>query len=180
MRNKQKPKFTVRDPKRSDLRDLLSNYLQMQKEIKTNPYIGIPLSGQRPTLKKERKWLNELLKKIKKGKAVVTVAEVDGHVVGMCDITSESSPEAKHTGTLGILVKKEYRSMGIGTALMESSLKKARKKYSMIKLDVFGFNRGAKRLYKRLGFKVYGVLPEAFIRGKKLKIDKVMMYLKFD
>ncbi len=159
----------------------MSNYLMVQKEIKTNPYIGIPRSAGRPSLKKERKWLNELINEIKKGDAAVCVAEVNGHVVGMCDITlAGKSPEAKHVGSLGILVRKGYRSMGVGTQLIEGSLKKARKRFKVVKLDVFGFNKRAQKLYKRFGFKVYGVLPGAFLRGKKLKIDNIMMYLKFD
>ncbi|MCL5239296.1 MAG: GNAT family N-acetyltransferase [Candidatus Marsarchaeota archaeon] len=176
----RKPRIIVRDANMKDLHDLLSNYVLVQKEIKENTFIGIPLSEKKPTLKSERKWLTKLIGDVKKGKAVASVAVVDGKVVGMCDVTpSGSSPEARHMANLGILVRKGYRSMGIGSLLIESSLKKAKKKYRVVKLDVFGFNKGAQRLYKRFGFKTYGVLPEAFIRAKTLKIDKVMMYLKF-
>ncbi|MDE1873805.1 MAG: GNAT family N-acetyltransferase [Candidatus Micrarchaeota archaeon] len=178
---KKKQKIIVRSVRRRDLKDLMYNYVLVQKEIRTNPYIGIPLSDKKPTLKSERKWLAKLIKEVKEGKSIASVAEVDGRVVGMCDITpSGGSPEARHMANLGILVRKGYRSMGIGTMLIESSLEKARKKYKAVKLDVFGFNKGAQKLYKRFGFKTYGVLPSAFIRGKRLKIDKIMMYLEFN
>lgn len=49
----------------------------------------------------------------------------------------------------GIFVDSDYRSKGVGLALLED----AKKRYNSLSLDVYGKNQGALRFYKRNGFK---------------------------
>lgn len=173
---KQSLSFIIRTVKRSDAEDLIDNYLRLYSEVKRDPLVGISLMPKKPTRAEERKWFTALMKKQKNGSAVASVAEVDGKAVGLCEVGPKGmSAEQKHVGTLGILVREGYRSGGVGTALMGETLRKARKKYAIVCLDVFGTNKAAQRLYRRFGFKQYGLLPGGLEREGK-KIDEIKMY----
>ena len=174
---KSKRAFIVRDLKRSDANDLIRNYYLVYDEAKRrNPLVGIGLFPKRPSMDDERKWFRGLLKKVKNGTSVASVAEVDGRAVGLCEIGASSGiAEKKHLGVLGILVREGYRSGGIGTVLMGETLRKARGRYRMVRLEVFGTNKRAEQLYRRFGFRRYGVLPGGLVRKRK-RIDEVMMY----
>lgn len=57
---------------------------------------------------------------------------------------------------LGIAVSEEYRGKGVGTALMQNVIKRAREEgYTGISLSVDLENRGAIELYEKLGFQDY-------------------------
>jgi ribosomal protein S18 acetylase RimI-like enzyme len=114
-----------------------------------------------------------------RGDAIAVVAEVEGRVVGICDIHRlRPNSELSHNGVLGIAVKKEYRNRGIGKDLIKMVLELSRRKFEMIRLEVFTVNSAAISLYRKLGFKEYGVSPSAVKRGDRY-YDLLMMYYKF-
>lgn len=64
-----------------------------------------------------------------------------------------------------MLVHAEHRGTGIGTALLERTLREARSKFEVVYLSAFSDNDGAKRLYRKFGFSVCGLLPRSVKRA---------------
>jgi RimJ/RimL family protein N-acetyltransferase len=126
----------------------------------------------------EQKWFADTLKAIEEGNTVMSVAEVDSHVVGSCDVrrTRPGSP-LDHRGTLGICIRKGFRGRGIGTALLRETLEKCRGRFELVELRVLASNPRAFELYKRFGFTEFGFLPQA-VKRSGMYIDERFMYLK--
>jgi RimJ/RimL family protein N-acetyltransferase len=97
-----------------------------------------------------------ILNNIKQGIPQV-VALDNERVIGWCDIIPHSRPAAKHVGSLGMGIKKDYRHKGVGTLLMQEALRRA-KQYGLerIELEVFESNEAAIKLYKKFRFKLEG------------------------
>ncbi len=177
---KGKVKFIVRKPKKGDMKDLINNYYDRYREVRYNPLLGVGLMEKKPSIKDEKKWFALLLKDIKQGNTFASVAVANGKIVGMCDVRkADANAERKHVGIFGIAINEDYRGIGIGKAIMRDCLRQAKKRYGMIILSVFHTNKPAIRLYKKLGFREYGRLPQGYIRGKR-KITGIYMYLKLD
>jgi RimJ/RimL family protein N-acetyltransferase len=77
------------------------------------------------------------------------VAEADGEVVGQIFVMA-----SRHGfGEIGMMVAKDWRGRGVGTALMEAAIAYARDQgLHKLSLDVFPHNEAAIGLYKKLGF----------------------------
>lgn len=81
------------------------------------------------------------------------VALVDGRVVGWCDILPIDRPVKSHGGVLGLGILPEHRRRGIGTALIEAALARAKAGgLTRVELVVRKRNARAIALYERLGF----------------------------
>lgn len=96
------------------------------------------------------------------------VAIHDGKVIGWCDISPLDRPVFAHIGSLGIGVLSSYRGRGIGRALMQAALQKAKLKgLTRIELTVRENNKLAINLYEKFGFVVEGIHRNAVcIDGK--------------
>ncbi|TCU40001.1 GNAT family N-acetyltransferase [Rhizobium azibense] len=107
------------------------------------------------------------------------VAVRDGEVVGWCDIRRHSFPSHAHRGSLGMGIISAHRGQGIGSRLMETTLKQARE-YNIIRveLSVHADNARAIRLYEKAGFVSEGVSKDA-VRIDGRYIDVVNMALIF-
>jgi RimJ/RimL family protein N-acetyltransferase len=75
--------------------------------------------------------------------------------------------------------REDIEGRGIGLALTKDCLDRCKGKFEIIRLEVFSVNRVAKKLYKNLGLKTYGVLPRAVKRSGEY-YDEELMYLNFD
>ena len=77
------------------------------------------------------------------------LAEVDGEIVGMLGVTSSHHG----FGEIGMMVAKEWRGRGVGSALMEAAIAWAREEgLHKLSLDVFPHNEAAIALYRKFGF----------------------------
>ncbi len=93
------------------------------------------------------------------------VAISDNKVVGWCDISSLHRPVYEHCGELGVGVIAPFRGQGIGKALMNAALNKAKQKgLTRIELTVFAHNQRAHNIYLNLGF---------VVEGRKIKAAKI-------
>jgi len=92
------------------------------------------------------------------------VATVDGRVVGLVEIAivltgvAGGAMRRIRSADVGIAVLPHWRNRGIGKQLMEAAEAWAREHGAerMI-LDLSAANEGARRLYERLGYEVYGL-----------------------
>lgn len=83
-------------------------------------------------------------------------------VIGWCDMYRSGYETQAHVGRIGMGLHARYRSMGLGTLLLERTLKKSRLAgIERIELDVFSTNHRAIGLYNKMGFEVEGVKRRA-------------------
>jgi ribosomal protein S18 acetylase RimI-like enzyme len=90
------------------------------------------------------------------------VALAGDKVVGWCDIVPSPRHTKAHGGVLGIGVIKKYRARGIGPALLQAALDKARAVgLTRVELTVREENARAIALYERFGFEREGLKRNA-------------------
>ncbi|MDE1846813.1 MAG: GNAT family N-acetyltransferase [Candidatus Micrarchaeota archaeon] len=173
----EKAKFIVRPVSRRDRDDLVGCYYSYWEERKQNPLLGLGFLAKKPTLKEEREWFKNMYGSVRRGDTIASVAEVDGKVVGLCDVKGQRRlADTAHVAVLGIAIRKEYRAMGIGSGLLKDVIKRSGKRFDIITLSVFGTNKKAEELYRKVGFRRYGVLPKGLRRNGR-EIPHVYMYL---
>jgi ribosomal protein S18 acetylase RimI-like enzyme len=175
---KETEEFVVRGIKFEDFRDIVDAYYSYYSEIKENPELGITLLREMPSIGSEVDWFRDLYKGVLDGNRIAFVAEADGKAIGICEIArNRPGSEEDHVGRLGIAVRKEYRSKGVGKRLMEEALRQASGKFEIVILEVFENNTVATRLYGKMGFREYGFLEGAIKRNGK-SIGHRLMYLR--
>ncbi len=90
-------------------------------------------------------------------------AEIGGRVAGYASLSSYREKEAyRSTVELSIYVGKEYRRMGVATALMEQILKEAgedARTHTVVSVITSG-NEASERLHERFGFTFCGCIKE--------------------
>jgi len=151
-------------------------YYSYYDEIKENPTLGLTLFADRPSLSSELDWFAQNYKKMADGDGVFMVAEVDSHVVGVCEVERVTyNPEVSHRGELGLAIRKEYRGKGVGTALLGQTLERCKGKFEIIQLSVFSINQMAKSLYEKFHFKSIGVRPRSIKRGDRYFDEDIMI-----
>lgn len=110
--------------------------------------------------------LEMVIERIKptKDKFVLGAFDDSGSLMGSVTFMQENSLKTSHKGNIfGMYVAPESRGYGVGKSLLHELIKKARlcEGLEQINLAVISENESAKRLYKSLGFEVYGVEPNA-------------------
>jgi RimJ/RimL family protein N-acetyltransferase len=109
----------------------------------------------------------------------VLVAVADGRVVGYVKVARWNQLESTdHVRMiLGLVVDPTVRRRGIGRALVDAAVERARGQGARrLRLHVFGPNEAARRLYESAGFAVEGVLRgEFFLNGQY--VDDICMAL---
>lgn len=111
--------------------------------------------------------------------SMIWVAVVDEKFVGHVNLRCGGIDAQVHRMRLGIGIENDYRSQGIGKAMMEVALSwaKEQKQISWIDLSVFAKNVVARKLYASLGFKEQGIIEDA-LRIEDERIDDVQMTLR--
>ncbi|HEX6263277.1 MAG TPA: GNAT family N-acetyltransferase, partial [Actinomycetota bacterium] len=86
------------------------------------------------------------------------VALEDGKVVGHLGISRESVPALRHVAAIGMSVRRDHRSRGVGSSLMSEAIRWAREVgVEKLSLSVFPHNASAIALYRKFGFVEEGV-----------------------
>ena len=93
-----------------------------------------------------------------KGRNPQFVVEVEGRVVGWCDVIRNSGQSRQHSGVLGVALLPEYRGHRIGRELMRRTIEEAWSEgFTRIELTVRESNANAIALYRSLGFETEGI-----------------------
>lgn len=162
--------LVFRYPRSADLKDLMrtiNSLVQERVEI---------AKTKKVSYKQEKIWLSNVLKSIRKNETIMVVVEMDGVVVGSCQITKDPFDVSRHVGTLGVALRKQGRGIGIGSKLIELSLIESRKiGIKLVKLYVFNTNNTARRLYKKFGFVDAGKIRNGVFHGGRYKDDIIMI-----
>jgi RimJ/RimL family protein N-acetyltransferase len=161
----------LRTPKWDDIDDALDFINSLVEED------AMILMKTKKTREEEIDWLANNLKRLEKGQFIMVCAEVDGKMVGVCEIEPMFG-KMSHTGNLGISVKKGYRDIGIGLDLMKEAEKHAiHKGLKTVCLEVFEGNDRAIHVYEKMGYEVTGRKPGAVLH-KGEYIDSIVMTRK--
>jgi ribosomal protein S18 acetylase RimI-like enzyme len=103
-------------------------------------------------------------------------------VLGMCGFYREAQLKRRHKGHLwGVFVVPAERGKRLGRALAEGAIETARTLPDLksIQLTVSITQTAARHLYRRLGFRVFGVEPRALGIGGEF-VDEEHMILELD
>lgn len=102
-------------------------------------------------------------------------AEIDGKVVGSAILNLNFYKKMKHHCLLSIIVAKEARGKGVGTALLKELERIAQERHGlkMLHLEVYDGNP-AERLYLRNGYHFYG-RQDRFTKENGVYIGKKLM-----
>lgn len=138
-------------------------------------FISVPEEFEQPSMQEQRGWIRG---KIENEKETLLVAEINGGLVGWIVFQSDYRKKLSHTGSLTMLVKKEYRGKGIGKMLLKALLDWAEKNpfIEKVSLGVFSTNIGAISLYKSMGFMEEGRKIKEFKISDKEYVDDILMY----
>lgn len=163
-------KLLVRPPQTSDL-DQLLNFINAL--IKEDTFIA--MAGKPKTKKEEAEWLKNTLKNIQKKETICLLAFDNQKLVANSSIDKRLG-RFSHIADFGITVAKKYRGQKIGFNLASLVLEEAYKiGIRIAALEVFGNNSRARRLYQKLGFDKYGILPKSLTYRNQI-IDLIQMY----
>ncbi|EIT86185.1 hypothetical protein A374_06286 [Fictibacillus macauensis ZFHKF-1] len=108
----------------------------------------------------------------------ILVAQDGERVIGWIVFQSSSRQRLRHTGSFGMMLRKEARNKGIGTLLLQALLEWAEHHPVIEKvcLGVLATNTAAIALYTKLGFQEEGrKINEVKMRSGDY-VDDVLMY----
>lgn len=113
--------------------------------------------------------------------SIMLVAIIDGKIVGSTSLSAGTRSRVKHTGEMGITVRKAYWNCGIGSLLLGELLNFAKKTKIIRKVNLIvkKDNLNAIRLYEKYGFKKEGLVTREFLVNGKF-YDSVHMGLEID
>lgn len=170
-------KITIRKISNKDLRnvkkfqDFINSFVEEDAKIAMNKKLS---------LREEREWMKDVLKKLKFRKEIFLFAECDNKIIGTTSIELDRWRKS-HIGNFGITIRDGYRRMGLGKYLMGKILKLARKelkpKPKIIKLTVHLNNKPAIKLYKKYSFEKIATIPKQ-IQYKGKLLDEIIMILE--
>jgi len=166
-------KIIFRHIKRSDLNAVWRNFNEVVEEDIYPVFFPVETQFEKES------WYDSL----KREQNVCIVADnlelkEPNNVVGQCEISNVEWDASEHVGSLGIIVQKQFRDMGIGRRLMDMAIRESKKLNNKEKiiLSCFSNNERAIHLYKKFGFKEVGVRKAQFkIEGEYY--DELLMEL---
>ncbi len=150
----------------ADFDGVLAVRLARYDQVARDPNYGMVSNPVRPTPAEVAAWFGDLHRGMLDGRAVASVAEEAGRVVGLCTVRPEGSHvETRHVGVLGLEILDGFRGRGIGSKLLAHALDGCCGLFEEVHLAVLPVNTVAQRLYERQGFEVYGTAPRSFFRA---------------
>jgi ribosomal protein S18 acetylase RimI-like enzyme len=106
-------------------------------------------------------------------------AFVDGELIGAIGCDRDTRAKVRHLAqVVGTMVRPAWRGRGVAHALLTALVERASAAgIEVLTLSVTAGNATAERLYVRMGFVRYGLLPDA-IRESGRSHDKALMMLR--
>lgn len=112
------------------------------------------------------------------GQTVTAVAEEENKILGLYILHPNNVGRCGHSSNASYAVDKNLRGKGVGRALVEDCLKRAKEHgYRLLQFNaVVASNHGAIHLYESLGFRRLGVLPGGFRDKNGVYQDTILFY----
>lgn len=112
--------------------------------------------------------------------SLLMLAYVDGEYAGNCSFEPGGDRRrAKHRAEIGIALFQRFAGFGLGRLMLENLLQKIKELgYEQAELTVVSENERAIHLYKSLGFKECGRIPNANKYADGTYADDILMVIK--
>ena len=160
----------LRSPQLEDVEEMLDFLRQTAAE--THFLLREP-EDVSDTVESERLFIQNVLSSDSR---LMIVAIVDGKLAGNCGLTFKTLSKIKHRCNIGIGLLKEFWGLGIGTALFEEMFTAAKAHgVSQMELEVIEGNQRGLALYKKLGFKEVGAIPNAIRLSDGTLLKEIFM-----
>lgn len=106
------------------------------------------------------------------------VIEVEGTIAGVYKIQPNHFGRGSHIANAGYLIGKKFRGKGLGLAMAEDSLVRAKELgYRAMQFNlVVSTNEAGVGLWKKVGLKIIGTIPGGFKHREKGFVDAYVMY----
>ena len=150
--------------------------LQIQKEVVAEGvYLTTSTEEFNKTVDQQREWMDKILHNHQE---TMLVAETSKGVVGWIVFLSQNRIKLSHTGSIGMMIEKECRGLGIGKLLIKELLNWAALNpfIEKVSLGVFSTNESAIALYKKMGFVEEGRKIKEFKMEDGKYVDDILMY----
>ena len=111
--------------------------------------------------------------------SIMLLAEAGSNIVGQLGLRGSRRRALRHAAELGMMVSRDWRGQGIGTALMEHAIAWARGSgvLKRLELKVYTRNQRAIHLYEKSGFQVEGRRQRAVWQDGEWLDDYLMALL---
>lgn len=153
--------------------------VEHMKRIVVEPDNGIVRSevDEVMSVEEERTTLREL--ETADNSILVVAVTPDNHVIGVTGFIGGKRRALRHTGSIGIAIDKEWRSKGVGTAMMQFLIDWARGTgiITRMELEVNTNNERAVHVYQKVGFVVEGRKQKALFKEGRYLDNYVMALL---
>jgi RimJ/RimL family protein N-acetyltransferase len=171
--SKDNVEYIFRNVKLEDTEELLDIERSVISEGKY--FIVVSEEVEKTPLQEEKERIQSILDNIKE---TLIVVEVNGVVVGSIQFRSQNRKRLSHTGSVSMSIRKNYRGMGIGKALLKALLDWAEENplIEKVSLGVLSTNQRAISLYKQMGFLEEGRLIKEYKLNHGEYVDDVLMY----
>ncbi len=169
-------KILIRHIIESDIDGIWNNFNEVVDEK-----IYLPVLFPVRSKFEKQSWFNN----IQKGREICIVAihptmVSPYNILGQCEISNLEWDAATHVGSLGIIVQKKFRDLGIGFNLIDKAIRESKRlNKEKIVLSTFLDNERALYLYKKIGFKTAGIRKKQFYIDTNY-YDEVLMELWID
>lgn len=139
-------------------------------------YVPLVEGEFNPTLEEEEQLLTAYAEQ---SNCLFLVAEYDGKIVGNINLNGNQRAIMRHTAVFGMGMLKEWQSCGLGSAILGAAIDWGRNnpELELLYLQVYAENEAGLALYRKMGFREYGRLPDFFKQNGRYH-DEISMYLK--
>jgi RimJ/RimL family protein N-acetyltransferase len=129
------------------------------------------------TIDQEKAYLTHSLAQVSLSREVHLIAFDREDMIGSLTVT-KGEKRRRHVGTFGLILAQAYRNQGIGFKFSTVGISEAFSTLDIrvIILTLFSQNIPAHKLYRKLGFRNYGILPKG-LSYKESFDDEILMYL---
>lgn len=176
-------KVTCRDDRTAILRSAqLDDAAEMVRFLtdvcgETEFLLAYPEERQNLTVEREQAFLTNTLNS---GDELMLTAWVDGNLAGVANINFSTRLKMRHRASIAISIRRAYWHLGLGTALMTELVDaaKARPEVRLVELEFIEGNSRAQALYEKVGFRIVGVHPDAFVLKDGTVRNEYLMQLR--
>ncbi|MBR5547614.1 MAG: GNAT family N-acetyltransferase [Clostridia bacterium] len=161
---------TFRSPRKEDAAELL-NYLRQTAE-ETDFVLRYP-DEITMTVEQEESFIERINQSTNN---YMILCLVDGRHAGNCSMQFHDKRKVRHRGEVAIALVKEFWGMGIGTFMFEEMIRIAQEQgKTQLELGMVDGNERGLALYRKMGFREYGRLPNAFHLKDGSMRDEILM-----
>lgn len=150
--------------------------LKIQQEVMAEERYFISTEAEfQQTIEGQQAWIQ---KKLANDRDIILIAECNKTIVGWLAFQSPERKRLAHTGSFGMMVRKDQRGQGIGKRLIEALLTwaAANPLIEKVCLGVLSSNISAIALYRKMGFIEEGRKIHEIKIADNLYVDDVLMY----